>query len=116
MPTVIVTQHTAGVTHESRANITRIAALAFADAAKGKLPPRIINPAVVPRFAERYAAEAGAADRRNRDGLRRQRRKARITRRRQSRWRESVDAWTPESDLKTMSYSGAALTSERKPL
>ncbi|MDO9707699.1 hydroxyacid dehydrogenase [Paracraurococcus lichenis] len=59
MPNVIVTQHTAGVTHESRANITRIAALAFADAAKGKLPPRIINPAVIGRFRERYAARLG---------------------------------------------------------
>ena len=61
MMNVIVTQHTAGVTHESRANITRIAALAFADAARGELPPRIINPAVVPRFAERYAAKLGRA-------------------------------------------------------
>ncbi|WP_368040619.1 NAD(P)-dependent oxidoreductase [Roseicella sp. DB1501] len=59
MANVIVTQHTAGVTHESRANITRIAALAFADAAKGLMPPRIINPAVAPRFAERYAAKLG---------------------------------------------------------
>jgi D-3-phosphoglycerate dehydrogenase len=59
MNNVIVTQHTAGVTHESRANITRIAALAFADAAKGTLPPRIINPEVVPRFAERYAKKLG---------------------------------------------------------
>jgi D-3-phosphoglycerate dehydrogenase / 2-oxoglutarate reductase len=61
MANVIVTQHTAGVTHESRANITRIAALAFADAATGKLPPRIINPAVVERFRERYAAKLGKA-------------------------------------------------------
>jgi D-3-phosphoglycerate dehydrogenase len=59
MDNVIVTQHTAGVTHESRANITRIAALAFADAANGKLPPRIINPDVVPRFAARYEAKLG---------------------------------------------------------
>ncbi|MFC7473603.1 hydroxyacid dehydrogenase [Dankookia sp. GCM10030260] len=59
MANVIVTQHTAGVTHESRANITRIAALAFADAAKGRLPPRIINPAVIPRFAVRYAEKLG---------------------------------------------------------
>jgi D-3-phosphoglycerate dehydrogenase len=58
---VIVTQHTAGVTHESRSNITRIAALAFADAANGRLPPRIINPAVVPRFAARYEAVFGRA-------------------------------------------------------
>ncbi|SDB46374.1 hydroxyacid dehydrogenase [Belnapia rosea] len=61
MGNVIVTQHTAGVTQESRANITRIAALAFADAAEGRLPPRIINPDVVPRFAERWAAAFGRA-------------------------------------------------------
>jgi D-3-phosphoglycerate dehydrogenase len=59
LPNVIATQHTAGVTHESRSNITRIAALAFADAANGRLPPRVINPAVVPRFAERWAAAFG---------------------------------------------------------
>jgi D-3-phosphoglycerate dehydrogenase len=61
MDNVIVTQHTAGVTQESRANITRIAALAFADAAEGRLPPRIVNPDVVPRFAERWAAAFGQA-------------------------------------------------------
>ncbi|MFC7538309.1 hypothetical protein ACFQU2_01055 [Siccirubricoccus deserti] len=59
MDNVIVTQHTAGVTHESRSNISRIAALAFADAAAGRLPPRIINPEVVGRFTERYAAKLG---------------------------------------------------------
>jgi D-3-phosphoglycerate dehydrogenase len=59
MPNVILSQHTAGVTHESRANITRIAALAFADAAKGRMPPRIINPAVAGRFAQRYEAKLG---------------------------------------------------------
>ena len=59
LPNVILTQHTAGVTHESRSNISRIAALAFADAAHGRLPPRMINPAVVPRFAARYAAAFG---------------------------------------------------------
>jgi D-3-phosphoglycerate dehydrogenase len=57
MDNVIVTQHTAGVTHESRSNITRIAALAFADAASGRMPPRIINPEVRPRFAQRYEAK-----------------------------------------------------------
>lgn len=59
LPNVIASQHTAGVTHESRANITRIAALAFADAANGRLPPRVINPQVVPRFAERWATVFG---------------------------------------------------------
>ena len=56
---VVLTQHTAGVTHESRANITRIAALGFAEAAHGRLPPRVINPAVVPRFAARWSAAFG---------------------------------------------------------
>lgn len=56
LPNVIATQHTAGVTHESRANITRIAALAFAEAAHGRVPPRVINPAVLPRWRERLAA------------------------------------------------------------
>nr|WP_256476066.1 hydroxyacid dehydrogenase [Siccirubricoccus soli] len=59
MPNVIVTQHTAGVTHESRSNISRIAALAFADAASGRMPPRIINPEVVERFRARYEAKTG---------------------------------------------------------
>ena len=59
LPNVVASQHTAGVTDESRANITRIAALAFADAAEGRLPPRIINPEAVPRFAARYEASFG---------------------------------------------------------
>jgi D-3-phosphoglycerate dehydrogenase len=59
LPNVILTQHTAGVTDESRANITRIAALAFNDAAEGRLPPRIINRDAVPRFAARYEAAFG---------------------------------------------------------
>lgn len=59
MPNVICTQHTAGVTHESRSMITRIAAEAFSDFAAGRFPPRIINPAVKPRVAERYKAALG---------------------------------------------------------
>ena len=59
LPNVILTQHTAGVTHESRANISRIAALSFAEAAHGRLPPRVINPEVVPRFAARWAKVFG---------------------------------------------------------
>lgn len=56
---VILTQHTAGVTHESRSNIARIAALAFAEAAHGRMPPRIINPEVIPVFQRRYEAKRG---------------------------------------------------------
>jgi D-3-phosphoglycerate dehydrogenase len=59
LPNVILTQHTAGVTHESRANISRIAALGFAEAAHGRLPPRVINREVVPVFAERWAKAFG---------------------------------------------------------
>ena len=58
-PKVICTQHTAGVTHESRAQITRIAAEAFIACAAGRMPPRILNPEVKPRFAERYRAILG---------------------------------------------------------
>lgn len=58
-PAVIASQHTAGVTQESRANITKIAALAFSDLAAGRMPPRIVNPEVKPRFAARYEAAFG---------------------------------------------------------
>jgi D-3-phosphoglycerate dehydrogenase len=60
-PAVMASQHTAGVTHESRANITRIAALAFSELAAGRMPPRIVNPEVKPRFAQRVEAALGAA-------------------------------------------------------
>ena len=56
---VILTQHTAGVTHESRSNIARIAALAFIDAAHGRMPPRIINPEAIEAFAARFEATFG---------------------------------------------------------
>ena len=58
-PAVVASQHTAGVTQESRANITRIAALAFGDLAAGRMPPRIVNTAVKPRFAARVKAALG---------------------------------------------------------
>ena len=56
---VIASQHTAGVTEESRANITKIAALAFSELAAGRMPPRIVNPEVKQRFVERYTAAFG---------------------------------------------------------
>jgi D-3-phosphoglycerate dehydrogenase len=58
-PAVIASQHIAGVTEESRANITRIAALAFGDLAAGRMPPRIVNPEVKGRFAARVQAALG---------------------------------------------------------
>ncbi len=60
-PAVIASQHTAGVTLQSRANITRIAALGFSDVAAGRTPPRIINPDVLPRWRQRYEAALGQA-------------------------------------------------------
>jgi len=56
---VIASQHTAGVTEESRANITKIAALAFSELAAGRMPPRIVNPEAKAKFAARYAAAFG---------------------------------------------------------
>jgi len=56
---VIASQHTAGVTQESRSNITKIAALAFSDLAAGRMPPRIVNPEVKGRLMERYTAAFG---------------------------------------------------------
>jgi len=58
-PKAICTQHTAGVTHESRTDITRIAAEAFSACAAGRMPPRILNPEVKARAAERYQAILG---------------------------------------------------------
>jgi D-3-phosphoglycerate dehydrogenase len=58
-PNVIASQHIAGVTEQSRANITHIAALAFGDVAHGRLPPRIINPEVLPVWKERYRQATG---------------------------------------------------------
>jgi D-3-phosphoglycerate dehydrogenase len=54
MANVICTQHTAGVTHESRSNISTIAAQAFIECAHGRLPPRIINREVLPSFIPRW--------------------------------------------------------------
>lgn len=61
LPNVIMSQHTAGVTQESRGNISHIAALGFGEAARGKLPPRIINPEAIDAFAARYAQVFGRA-------------------------------------------------------
>lgn len=55
-PAVVASQHIAGVTQESRANITRIAALAFSDLAAGRLPPRIVNPEAIPGFEAKWKA------------------------------------------------------------
>ena len=58
---VLASPHTAGVTREARANMGRIAAEQILDALDGKRPPRIVNPEVWPRYAERFARSFGFA-------------------------------------------------------
>jgi len=56
---VLASPHTAGVTHEARENMGRIAAEQVLGALDGRRPPRIINPEVWPRYSERFAAAFG---------------------------------------------------------
>jgi D-3-phosphoglycerate dehydrogenase / 2-oxoglutarate reductase len=56
---VLASPHTAGVTHEARENMGRIAAEQLLGALDGKRPPRIINPEVWPRYSERFATTFG---------------------------------------------------------
>ncbi len=58
-PRVVATQHTAGVTNESRMRIVRYAVEAFADIAAGRRPPRVQNPQVLDRYRARWAALYG---------------------------------------------------------
>ena len=51
---VMVTPHTAGVTHEARTHIGRIAAQQILDILDGRWPPRLVNPEVWPAYARRY--------------------------------------------------------------
>jgi D-3-phosphoglycerate dehydrogenase len=56
---VLVSPHTAGVTHEARQNMGKIAAEQVLDALDGKRPSRIINPQVWPVYAERFERAFG---------------------------------------------------------
>jgi D-3-phosphoglycerate dehydrogenase len=60
-PAVIASPHTAGVTHESRERVARMAAEAFATAAAGKVPPRLLNPDAVARYSARWSEAFGRA-------------------------------------------------------
>lgn len=51
---VMVSPHTAGVTHEARVNMGRIAAEQMLAALDGKPVARVLNPDVWPRYAARY--------------------------------------------------------------
>jgi D-3-phosphoglycerate dehydrogenase len=59
--TVLASPHTAGITHEARENMGRIAAEQLLDALDGKPPPRIVNPEVWPLYAERFERTLGFA-------------------------------------------------------
>ena len=58
---VLASPHTAGVTHEARENMGRIAAEQVLDALDGKRPPRIINPEVWPVYVKRFEKAFGFA-------------------------------------------------------
>jgi D-3-phosphoglycerate dehydrogenase len=56
---VIASPHTAGVTHEARANMGRYAAEQLILTLDGKRPPRIINPDVWPAYQKRFERTFG---------------------------------------------------------
>lgn len=56
---VLASPHTAGVTHEARQNMGKIAAEQILDALDGKRPPRLINPEVWPAYAKRFEKTFG---------------------------------------------------------
>jgi D-3-phosphoglycerate dehydrogenase / 2-oxoglutarate reductase len=58
---VLASPHTAGVTHEARQNMGRIAAEQILDALDGKRPPRVINPEVWPAYVKRFERTFGFA-------------------------------------------------------
>lgn len=61
-PRVLASPHTAGVTHESRRRIATWGAEQLIGLfLKGERPPRLVNPAAWPRFAERFAEAFGRA-------------------------------------------------------
>ena len=55
LDTVIATYHTAGVTHDSRHNMAEWNAEQVASILRGERPPRLINPAAWPLYAQRFA-------------------------------------------------------------
>jgi D-3-phosphoglycerate dehydrogenase / 2-oxoglutarate reductase len=57
--TVIVSPHNAGVTHEAMANVSKIAAEQWIEILDGRVPPRLINPEVWPKFAQRFECLMG---------------------------------------------------------
>jgi D-3-phosphoglycerate dehydrogenase / 2-oxoglutarate reductase len=58
---VLASPHTAGVTHEARTNMGKIAAEQMLGALDGNRPPRLINPEVWPAYAKRFERVFGFA-------------------------------------------------------
>jgi D-3-phosphoglycerate dehydrogenase len=56
---VIISPHTAGVTHEARSNMGKIAAEQVLLALDGGRPPRMVNPEVWPAYAARFEQVLG---------------------------------------------------------
>jgi D-3-phosphoglycerate dehydrogenase len=58
---VVASPHTAGLTHQARANMGRIAAEQLIMTLDGKRPPRIVNPQVWPAYSRRFTDAFGFA-------------------------------------------------------
>src|SRR5262249_45044797 len=56
---VVASPHTAGLTHQARANMGRIAAEQLVMALDGKRPPRVVNPQVWPAYCRRFEQTFG---------------------------------------------------------
>lgn len=63
LDTVVATHHTAGVSHDARYNIAKIAAEQILSLADGSRPARLVNPDVWPVYLERFASVKRQGDR-----------------------------------------------------
>lgn len=61
LPNVIATPHTAGVTDEAMHAMSLAAARQWVQVLQGHVPPRLVNPEVWPRYAQRFQAQLGHA-------------------------------------------------------
>jgi D-3-phosphoglycerate dehydrogenase len=58
---VIATYHTAGVTHEARRTMASFAAEQIVSVLRGDRPPRLVNPAVWPKYMDRFRSVMGSS-------------------------------------------------------
>ena len=58
---VVATYHTSGVTPEARARMGAFAAEQIIGLLRGQLPPRLLNPEVLPMFRRRFEEQMGFA-------------------------------------------------------